>query len=154
MARYTLYLKSRRNGNFLSLLLQCFRDKDGEGIIQPDEGWSLQAAQTRKEGELFGIALIVIYQLNIISIPPLDSASTIWGWVYPWCQAVQVIIALPYFTIVQSLNPCPQKAVASNASANTFVADSKGFWLQKLWDFFPHDISVLLGFSALKYCWR
>lgn len=37
VACYMLYLKSRRNGNFLSLLLQHFRDKDGEGIIQPDE---------------------------------------------------------------------------------------------------------------------
>lgn len=149
MARYTLYLKSRRNGNFLSSLLQCFRDKDGEGVIQPDEGWSLQGAQTRKEGELFcwlGITLIFIYQLIIISIPPLPSVFTIRGWVYPWCQAVQIMIALPYFTIVQSLHRCPQKAVASNASANTFVTNGKDFWLQKLWVFSPTIFLFSLAF--------
>lgn len=52
------------------------------------------------------------------------------------------------------LNCCPQKAVTSNSSANIFVTDSKGFWLQKLWGFFPHNVSVVLGFSAQKYCWR
>lgn len=153
-----LYLKSRRNGNFLSLLLQHFRDKDGEGIIQPDERWSFQVAQTRKKGELFcwfGIAPIFIYWLNIISIPPLASIFTIQDLVYLWRPELLIITELPYITVVQSLNCCPQKAVASNSTANIFVTDSEGFWLQKLWGFPPPTMFLFfLGFSALKYCWR
>lgn len=42
----------------LSLLLQCLRDKDGEGLIHPDERRSLQAAQTRKQGEFPDLELL------------------------------------------------------------------------------------------------